>query len=661
MVTRALALVSMIGLAAHGSAAEPFDAAAAFGARADVAQMTLSPDGRAVAYLVPTAGPGTALLTLDLAEGSKAKIALVSSGKPERIEDCHWVSNERLVCEIFGINKDQLGPQSFTRLVAVDRAGTGLVDLSDVKQAYGHYKGAYGGEILDWLPDTDGKVLMDHWGEHGGLGVVLVDTRSNSSKYVEWARNAAGYISDGRGNIRIRARHLKLTEDYQSTGHIGYEYRRKGSRDWLALGEVNEIEETGFEPVAVDPDKDVAYGYRKKDGRWAIYSVALDGSRTEQLVYARPDVDVMGLFRIGRHKRVVGVSYATDMTYTVYLDGDIERLMNSLSHALPDKPALRLVDTSLDEQVLLIHAGSDEDPGVYYLYDRHTRQLRTFFVSRDALEGRKLARMQAIQYPAADGVMIPAYLTLPPGKEDAKGLPAIVLPHGGPTERDYWGFDWLSQYFAARGYAVLQPNFRGSAGYGDAWIRQNGFKAWRIAVGDVLDAGHWLKAQGIADPARLAIVGWSYGGYAALQSAVMEPGLFKAVVAIAPVTDLEALQEAHRQYTDFLLVEQMVGEGPQVREGSPAKNADRIRVPVLLFHGALDLNVEYRQSRLMAERLTKAGVRNELVTWDYLDHQLEDSSARAQMLRQSDEFLRQAFGDAPPPPGSVAESAAPRN
>ncbi|MGC1523175.1 MAG: alpha/beta fold hydrolase, partial [Steroidobacteraceae bacterium] len=208
----------------------------------------------------------------------------------------------------------------------------------------------------------------------------------------------------------------------------------------------------------------------------------------------------------------------------------------------------------------------------------------------------------------------------------------------------YWGFDWLSQYFAARGFAVLQPNFRGSAGFGDTWLRDNGFKSWRIAVGDVLDAGHWLVAQGIADPTKLSVVGWSYGGYAALQSAVTEPGLFKAVVAIAPVTDLETLKEEHRNWSDFNLVSQEIGDGPHVREGSPARNAEKIKVPVLLFHAALDRNVGIRQSRMMAERLTKAGVKNELVTWDYLDHYLEDATARTQMLRKSDQFLRQAVG-----------------
>jgi dipeptidyl aminopeptidase/acylaminoacyl peptidase len=304
----------------------------------------------------------------------------------------------------------------------------------------------------------------------------------------------------------------------------------------------------------------------------------------------------------------------------------------------------RVVDSSVNENMLLLVGGSDQDPGVYYLFDKPARKLQTFFVVRSELEGVKLSAVKPVSYPATDGTMIPGYLTLPPGVTQPTGLPAIVMPHGGPGSRDVWGFDWLAQFYASRGFAVLQPNFRGSTGYGDDWFEQNGFRSWPIAIGDVLDAGRWLIAQHIASPDKIAIVGWSYGGYAALQSAVVDPGLFKAVVAIAPVTDLLALKESHRRWTDFNIVSNFIGEGPHVREGSPALNAAKIKVPVLMFQGELDRNVAIAQSREMSDALAKAGVPHELVTWPDLDHYLEDSAARTEMLRKSDAFLRRALG-----------------
>ncbi len=181
------------------------------------------------------------------------------------------------------------------------------------------------------------------------------------------------------------------------------------------------------------------------------------------------------------------------------------------------------------------------------------------------------------------------------------------MPHGGPAARDEWGFDWLSQYFVARGFAVLQPNYRGSAGYGSQWFEKNGYQSWETAIGDVNSAGHWLLDQGIAAQGKIAIFGWSYGGYAALQSPVLDPDLFKAIVAVAPVADLERLKTDERDSASRLLRENQIGSGPHIEAGSPARHAAAFKAPVLLFHGDTDTNVNVGHSRLMEDRLKGAG------------------------------------------------------
>jgi dipeptidyl aminopeptidase/acylaminoacyl peptidase len=412
-----------------------------------------------------------------------------------------------------------------------------------------------------------------------------------------------------------------------------------GSREWKPLTKYNRVDGSGMDIYAVDRDLNVAYGFKKKDGLRALYSVTLDAQPHEELIYSRTDVDVDSLIQIGRRQHVVGAEYALDSRQAAYFDPNVKSLLGALSKALPQS-ALGVMESSADEQKMLIFSGSDRDPGVYYIFDRPSKQLQTFLVARGELEGVTLATMKPVSYPASDGTSIPAFLTVPPGKESAKGLPAIVMPHGGPSSRDHWGFDYLAQFYAARGFAVIQPNYRGSTGYGDAWVAKNGFRSWPTAIGDVLDAGRWLVHEGIADPAKLAIVGWSYGGYAALQSSVVDPNVFKAVVAIAPVTDLGALKDEFYYWSDYNLISDFVGDGKTMHEGSPIEHADRIKVPVLLFHGEFDRNVSVNQSKRMAARLQAAGGRCELVTWPDLDHQLEDSAARAQMLRKSDEFLR---------------------
>jgi dipeptidyl aminopeptidase/acylaminoacyl peptidase len=513
-----------------------------------------------------------------------------------------------------------------------------------------------GGSVVDWLPDENGAVLMSHVylaGDHtgsrvgstrSGLGVDWVDTRTLAVKQIEPPFDIAQlFISDGRGNVRIAGFKENGLHRFD-TGVMRYMYHPPSSHEWQKLSDYDSTNREGFAPEAVDAKLNVAYGYKKKDGRLALYTVSLDGSLQEKLVYANPDVDVGRLIRVGRARHVVGVSYTTDTAHSEILVPETAQLLASLSKALPHEPLLHFADASADESKMLILAGSDTDPGVYYLFDRKARQLRPLLSVREQLLGTKLANVRPISYAASDGTIIPGYLTLPPGAESAKGLPAIVMPHGGPSNRDVWGFDWLVQFYAARGFAVLQPNFRGSAGYGDAWQEKNGFRSWPIAIGDVLAAGHWLVSQGIADPAKIAIVGWSYGGYAALQSAVVEPGFFKAVVGIAPVTDLSALKEEARGWSNWGLVGDMVGSGAEMHAGSPAEHAAAIKVPVLLFHGGRDRNVSSAQSKRMATRLSEAGAKSELVTWDDLDHQLDDSTARTQMLRKSDSFLRQTLG-----------------
>jgi dipeptidyl aminopeptidase/acylaminoacyl peptidase len=341
--------------------------------------------------------------------------------------------------------------------------------------------------------------------------------------------------------------------------------------------------------------------------------------------------------------RIVGATFAEDRRRVVYFDREWERLHSDLSRAIPNLPLIDIVSSSADGQRMLIHAGSDNDPGRYFVFDRSSRNLAEIIPARPELEGVRLANVRAVTYPAADGTRIPAYLTLPPGRE-ARGLPAVVLPHGGPSARDEWGFDWLAQFLAHQGYAVLQPNYRGSAGFGDAWLQQNGFRSWRTSIGDIAAGARWMASEGMADPARLAIVGWSYGGYAALQTGATEPDLFKAIVAIAPVVDLQQLRDDYRGYTSASLVERFLGTGPHLVEGSPLRNVRRISAPVLLFHGDRDLNVRVIHSRRMQGELREAGKQSDLVIFDGLEHDLADSAARTQMLTRIAGLLRERIG-----------------
>jgi dipeptidyl aminopeptidase/acylaminoacyl peptidase len=369
-----------------------------------------------------------------------------------------------------------------------------------------------------------------------------------------------------------------------------------------------------------------------------------------ELVHANPQVDVDGVVRADRGSRVIGVTFADESRRVVYFDPAFEGMARSLGRAIPNLPLIDFVESSADGNRLLIHAGSDSDPGRYFVYDK-TAGTSTRSCSTGRSSKARLASVRPSPIWSADGVNI-RLLTLPPGS--GRNCRRSCL-HGGPEARDEWGFDWLAQYFAQLGYAVLQPNYRGSGGFGDEWLQRNGFQGWRTSIGDISAGARWLAAQGIGDPNRMAIVGWSYGGYAALQSGVTDPNLFKAIVAIAPVTDLQQLKDDYRYFASRRNIAEYIGTGPHIREGSPVPNASGIIAPVLLFHGDRDLNVRVIHSQNMDRALRNAGRQSQLVVFPGLEHDLGDSEARRRMLDQIRSFLAGRLG----PSQAVATTATP--
>ena len=641
-------------LASAASAAAQSGSAALFGARENVADISLSPDGRSVAYITPIQGSGSALYTVKL--GEEPKLALGVDGRPVHLSWCNWVSDARLLCETYSYQKAIGQIYASTRLIAVDADGKNvkLVSKKEGDNALG--LALYGGGVVDWLPGENGSVLMSRVNipeartgsliekRDQGLAVERVDTQSLKYSTVERAvPDAVDYISDGQGVVRIMGTQSARGATGYGEGKIAYFYRRKGERDWQPLSTYDLLDRSGFTPRAVDGELDVVYGFKKLNGRQALYTVALDGSMRENLVFAHDEVDVDGLMRLGRKRQVVGVSYATEKRQARYFDKSVAAMQAALARALPDLPQIMVLDSSADGNRMLVLASSDRDAGQYFVYDKTAKSLHKILLARPDLEGVVRAEVKPVRIKAADGTVVPGYLTLPAGGT-GKNLPAIVMPHGGPEARDEWGFDWLAQFFANRGYAVLQPNFRGSSGYGDAWFQKNGFQSWRSAIGDVNDAGRWLVSQGIADPAKLAVVGWSYGGYAALQSNVVDPELYKAIVAVAPVTDFRMTIDESKHSYSYAVERERIGSGAHLREGSPLQNAARISAPVLIFHGDMDLNVGIAQSQAMAEKLRDAGKPVELVTYPGLAHNLGDGDTRADMLAKSDAFLRKVLG-----------------
>ena len=645
-------LIAALAFAAASPALADVDLAARFAARPAAMRVVLSPLGDKIAYIGAYKSGGLAIFVADLTTGETKPISGGTSLE-QRPERCAFKTETRLVCTIYGVVNLGERNQGYNRVVAMDTDGNNVKMLSQRTGATQEVS-FRGGTIRNMLPDDPDHILMQVEvgyketvgslikAQAEGTGVAMVDIRTGTQKFVEPSRARVVELgTDDSGVVRFRGTSSADADGYVRD-QVTYAVRAKGSKEWATLGSAARSDARGINFDGFDPSGDHLYGLGSLDGRTALFAFATDGTDARSLVYAREDVDVGGVMRIGKYDRAVGATFVTERNEVHYFDAPLAKLSASLSKALPGHPAISILDESWDGTKKLIYADGDSSPGRYYLYDATAAKLGPLLAVYPELDGVALGTVSAVHFAAHDGTIIPGFLTLPPGKTSARGLPGLVLPHGGPSARDTAGFDWLPQFFAAQGYAVLQPNFRGSAGYGDAFFARNGYKSWALAVGDVNDGGRWLVAQGV-DAKKLAIFGWSYGGYAALQANVVDPTLYRAAIAVAPVTDFTLRRMAAQRYVDAQARLGQIGDGPHIMAGSPARHAAAFVAPVLIFQGDKDLNVEPEQARFMVSQLKSAGKRVDYVEFKDLDHQLDDSVARRDMLAKSAAFLKDAM------------------
>jgi len=335
----------------------------------------------------------------------------------------------------------------------------------------------------------------------------------------------------------------------------------------------------------------------------------------------------------------------------VYFDPKLESLQRGLEKAFPGL-SVHAVSSDLTRQTVIVATEGPKNPLTYYLLDRATHSAATIASSYPDLQPSDLGDMKPHPYKARDGLDIHAYLTLPPGNAD-KNLPLVVMPHGGRDARDVLGFDWIGQFFANRGYAVFQPNYRGSSGYGHKFT-EAGLQQWGLKMqDDITDGVKKLIADGTVDPKRVCIVGASYGGYAALAGATFTPDLYACAVSFAGISDLPKVLQSERvengqgsQAMSFWLsrIGSQYADSEQLRATSPARHAEQVKCPILLMHGEGDTTVRIAQSELMYDALQSAHKDVQFVRFPGEDHYFTLASTRARFLGEVEKFLAAHIG-----------------
>ena len=375
-----------------------------------------------------------------------------------------------------------------------------------------------------------------------------------------------------------------------------------------------------------------------------VFDIA-SGKEIEK-IYENPDYDISDVTWSRLNKKLLAVNYESWKQERFYLDDDTKKIYESIQQKLGDY-TFNITSQTKAEDKFMIRAYSDRSLGGYYVYDKAKDDLQKVADLFTWLKEDELAKMLPIEFMSRDSVKINGYLTLPVGytMEDAKDLPIVVNPHGGPWARDSWGFNPEIQFLANRGYAVLQINFRGSTGYGrDFW--EKSFKQWGLKMqDDITDGTNWLIKQGLADPKRIAIYGGSYGGYATLEGLVKEPDLYAAGVDYVGVSNLFTFMKTIPPYWKPMLdmMYEMVGnpvaDSAQFVATSPAMNAEKIKTPLFVAQGKNDPRVNKDESDQMVDALKKRGIVVEYMVKDNEGHGFHNEENRFDFYRAMEKFL----------------------
>ncbi len=439
----------------------------------------------------------------------------------------------------------------------------------------------------------------------------LVDDRGQVAATFDLDRTSGEWRISGRDGKRIAA---------------GHHYA--GRAGLVALGR----DGTTLVYSAEDTDAEIT--------RW--YELPLDGSAEPVEILEGVDIDRMFVDRT--NGRMLGYLRGDGHARPVFFDAERQRQIDRVYRAFAGKD-LTLIDWTPGFDRLLVRTTGSGDSGTWYMVDLAQLRAEAFGLERPLIGEDLVGPVSAFEYSAADGLEMDGVLTLPPGL-DPVNLPLVVMPHGGPRGHDEVAFDWWAQAFASRGYAVFQPNFRGSTNRDNAFIRAGNGEWGRKMQTDISDGVAALAAEGIVDPARACIVGASYGGYAALAGVTLQQGLYRCAVAVAPVSDLAMMYRTERTESGgSAVVTRSLLEQLGPRSGfdavSPRRFAAQADAPILLIHGRDDIVVPFEQSARMADALKDAGRPHRLVELRAEDHWLSRAETRLQMLEEAVAFVRE--------------------
>ncbi|HEX8611013.1 MAG TPA: alpha/beta fold hydrolase [Telluria sp.] len=610
-----IAFLLACALAAPAFAAEPAAAApppiADFFDNSAFSDAELSPNGKFLAVRFSNDNKRDRLIVIELATNAMKMVAQFAD---RDVDNFQWVNDERLVLDstdktigqgdavygpgLFAVNRDG---SNFRQLVHVSWTAAQARSVAKNTLTPNHYlvqqKGAQASDDVYVVnPKRDG---IDESGDVTYVNLIRLNTVTGRAETVKRPGLARGWLLDHKGEPRLCIVVEKNIETVWYLDPASNEWRTLASFDTYIGGK------DAFTPLAFGPDGTLYVLSDAGKDKQALHTFDLASKRisAEPLV-SLADYDFSGRLITSRDK-VLGVRYLSDARATVWFDSKMKALQATIDAALPATANMINPPARPDSPWMLVQSYSDKQPEYYALYNIETGKFTGVGGTHERIVPGRMATQELVRVKARDGLPLPAWLTLPnsAGKDLRKNLPMVVLVHGGPYVRGHeWSWSPDSQFLASRGYAVLEPEFRGSTGFGTRHYK-SGWKQWGMKMqDDIADATKWAIAEGIADPKRICIAGASYGGYATLMGLVNDPGLYKCGVNWAGVTDINLLYSGHWSFSSDIsssylkygaptLIGDPDKDAAQLRATSPLLQAARITQPLLMAYGAADKRV----------------------------------------------------------------------
>ena len=597
----------------------------------------LSPSGDYIAAMMATNGIQQ-INILPLAANSPQKRVQLGVPEETRVRWLQWVNDDYVLAGVTSlITFGRGGNEAYvSRLISISR------ETGDVKRLMWNLKGQNAADVI-WTPsDGSNEILMTGQGsiytneEEFWPTVYRVNVATGRNTRVKkGVKNVLDWGADENGNLRFGV----VSRDRSGSQQVLYRSEGQNAFSTIQRTDMREFEFVDLPFMFVPGTDNGLYIEDNEDGKGVIKEINL---RTRDVVSIRhelEDTDILSIYRSFDGKSILGVRTNDKDKPIRWLDKDMVAAQTFLDENVKGADA-RIVAFNRNRTRMLVKLVSSRNPGLYYIYDAPYQQLSKLAAVNEAIGNKTLAKPKYVTYKARDGLEIEGVLTLPQGRE-AKNLPLVMMPHGGPWSYSSLGYNYWAQFLANRGYAVMQPNFRGSTGYGREFMTK-GFGQMGLAMqDDVTDGMNYLAEQGIIDPKRVCIIGASYGGYSAMWGVVKDPDLYRCSISIAGVSnvrrDVNAFGGTVLSRTFSAQWKKMSSDFKSI---SPVNFVDQITVPMLLIHGKRDDSVDYKQSTRMEKKMRDAGKDVEMLILPEADHYFLRQDDRIALLTAMEGFLK---------------------